>query len=208
MKRKKKINVVMFSGGYDSSLVAYKTLIETPEPVLLHHINMIDMTGRWLPERIACGKITRWMAENLRPFSYTESTIDFSSFLKIGSDEDLVLLTASRLTHDLEEEYEQVEILEGTIKDDFDNGPMMERHEKRGGMEEFFKRCSWMCKSPKISFPVMHLSKKEVLLSLPEGIRVQCFFCRSPNPAKGFAPCGECVTCKKIKEISNANYER
>jgi len=208
MKRKELIKVVMFSGGYDSTLVAYKALTESSTPILLHHINIIDINGRWIPERIACGKLTRVLAEITRPFSYTESTIDFSSMLRVGSDEDLVLLTSARITHDLELEYNKVIILEGTIKSDFENGPMEERANKRGSIEEFFKRCAWMTRTPIIEFPVVHLTKKEVLLSLPEELRINCFYCRSPNPKYGFAPCGDCVTCKQIEEISNANYEK
>lgn len=201
MEQKEKINVVMFSGGYDSSLVSYKILTEASTPVLLHHINIIDINGRWIPEKISCGKITRWLAENTRPFSYTESTIDFSSMLRVGSDEELVLLTAARLTNDLELEYKNVEILEGTIKNDLDNGPMIERMEKRGDMEDFFKRCAWSCRSPSIKFPIIDLNKAEVYSQLPEGIRINCTYCRCPNPAFGFSPCGECVTCKQMKEI-------
>ena len=196
----------MFSGGFDSTLVAYKALTESGTPVLLHHINIIDINGRWIPERIACNRLTRTLAEITRPFSYTESTIDFSSMLMVGSDEDLVLMTAARLTLDLEECYKNVIILEGTNKTDLENGPMGKRFEKRGTMEDFFLRCSWMCKTPQIQFPIINLSKKEVLIELPEVLMPDCFYCRAPNAAMGFCNCGKCVTCKQIEEIKNADY--
>ncbi len=82
----KRHSLLMFSGGIDSLYSLYQVLHDTDDVLWVHHINLVNREGRHRAEAEACGNIVAWCTEKLRPFRYTESTIDHSAFEMFGRD--------------------------------------------------------------------------------------------------------------------------
>lgn len=76
----------MLSGGIDSLYSLHHLLTTTTDDLWVHHVHLINREGRHHAEAQACANIVAWCREHLRPFRYTESTIDHSAFELTGRD--------------------------------------------------------------------------------------------------------------------------
>lgn len=85
-RKRKRITLIMLSGGVDSVYALAKVLKESDDVVLAHHMHLINREGRHKAEAHACKKIVEYCKTNYRDFYYTESVIDRSRFKAFGMD--------------------------------------------------------------------------------------------------------------------------
>ena len=69
--------LVMFSGGLDSTAALYKLLTGSEDDLHVHHVHLVNRDGRARAERDAVQAVLAWCRANCRPFSYSESALDF-----------------------------------------------------------------------------------------------------------------------------------
>lgn len=80
------ITLLMLSGGLDSTYALARILRETEDEVLVHHVHMLNNSGRHEREAEACANIVKYCTEQYRPFSFTQSVIDHRRFIAHGYD--------------------------------------------------------------------------------------------------------------------------
>lgn len=186
--------IVLWSGGLDSTLCAYKALRETEFDVHLHHIRLINHSGRNSGECHAVRQILP-MLMAIRPFSYTESTLDFSCLHPSGCDEDVCTFVAAKLVESEAPRYGSVVVWEGSNADDWNSPFLRLRYSKRGHQQKFWRHLCWRFDTVPLDYPIGEMTKQEVWDGLPDEIRKLTWSCR--KPVDGLHPCGECVVCKE-----------
>lgn len=190
------LRIVFWSGGVDSTLLAYKVLTETTDDILLHHVNLLNSDNRNHCELAAIRNIMPLLMQ-LRPYVYSESTLDLTCISGTSSDEDIMFFLGGRIAMAYPY-YKKVIFSDGSISEDYD-GSMVERESLRGTQEDYFKVVSWSAKNAHLELPLREMTKKEVWEALPDNIKYFTWSCRFPTRTN--SPCGECVACKKRKLI-------
>lgn len=82
----RRVSMVAFSGGIDSTYILAHLLRETDDIVIAHHVHMVNAERRWEREAEACAKITKYLTDHYRPFHSTESTVERRSMESFGWD--------------------------------------------------------------------------------------------------------------------------
>ena len=85
--------LVLWSGGLDSTWSLYTLLKETDAEVYAHHVNKrsrtddgSEISNGFEYEMAAVRAMRSWLFENVRPFSYSESTVDTTAFTTFARD--------------------------------------------------------------------------------------------------------------------------
>ena len=95
-------SLVMYSGGLDSVALLANVLAETDHHVHVHHIEIVNRDGRSEIENIAVEKTLDYIRREYRDFDYSSSRNEFNIGWGGGTDLQLALFTAGRLTTALE----------------------------------------------------------------------------------------------------------
>ena len=92
----------MYSRGLDSLALLPNVLAETDHHVHVHHIEIVNRDGRSEIENIAVEKTLDYIRREYRDFDYSSSRNEFNIGWGGGTDLQLALFTAGRLTTALE----------------------------------------------------------------------------------------------------------
>ena len=95
-------SLVMYSGGLDSVALLANVLAETDHHVHVHHIEIVNRDGRSEIENIEVEKTLDYIRREYRDFDYSSSRNEFNIGWGGGTDLQLALFTAGRLTTALE----------------------------------------------------------------------------------------------------------
>lgn len=198
--------LIMLSGGLDSLYVLHEALTRSDDVLWVHHVNLVNREQRHRAEALACARIVAWCTANLRPFRYTESTIDHSAFELFGRDLLMVAFEAGVVAQNAHALWKRGfdRWMLGYCQEEADelvNGVPAASTARRGLTET----CIATSAAPLIA-PPLHsrplLPKRAQLDALPAELAALAWTCRRPiwredTPAE----CGSCKTCKLMRGI-------
>ncbi len=191
--------LVMFSGGLDSTAALYKLLTAGEDELHVHHVHLVNRDGRARAEGDAVQAVLAWCRANCRPFSYSESALDFAALQAIPIDYLSVAFAACQVAIDVPR---CNRIAVGVLAVDLDEIKRKVSEQQRRVFEAMYA-CYRARKlgEPQVQwvYPVYDCSKDEVAALVPPEIRSLTWSCRRPvtDPAApgGYRPCGACKAC-------------
>lgn len=204
LTRRKQVTLVMFSGGIDSVYVLYRLLKESDDEIIAHHIHFVNREGRHRAEEIACRRIVKWLSETVRPFIYTESTVDRRRFRAFGMDDMTVGFEVGIIANSFLMD-------RGHDIDRWTTGTCLEEELEYYGAEEVerfehvLNAAAAGCypnPAPRF-FQLKIIPKKDQMAYMGSTLVDLCWTCREPI-WDGDAPpkeCGKCKTCKLMNQI-------
>ena len=83
---RRRVTLVLFSGGIDSTYALVKILKDCDDIVIAHHVHMMNRENRFEEEAIACRNIVDYCKAHFRDFYFTETTVDRRRFQSTGYD--------------------------------------------------------------------------------------------------------------------------
>ena len=197
--------IVMLSGGLDSIALLATVLKETTHAVHAHHIEIVNFENRWKVEKRAVADALKYIRKHYRAFDYSESRNEFSVGKGGGTDLQLSLFTAFRLTTALGGNVDLV--MTGHI-----TPPFWELSE---GAAVFHAGFIHKRRKPEWVWPLKFLTsahtqkKLDIYESIPEELAETAWSCRKPVQTKAkFTPCGVCFACKSMIAIKQIRAER
>lgn len=196
----------MLSGGIDSLYSLHLLLTTTTDELWVHHVHLINREGRHRAEARACADIVAWCRQHLRPFRYTESTIDHSAFELSGRDVLSVALEAGLVAQNawpvarkhldrwvlgycLEESEEVV------------SGQTVSASNRRAVIETAVHVTSHPITPPPLAkLPL--LPKHQEIEALPPALAALAWTCRTPRVLGAeLVECGTCKTCLLMETV-------
>jgi 7-cyano-7-deazaguanine synthase in queuosine biosynthesis len=206
-RRRKRITLVMLSGGVDSVYALAKVLRESDDIVLAHHIHLVNQEGRHLAEAKACKDIVAYCKKHYRDFTYTESIVDRRRFKAFGMDIITAAFEAGIVVQSFHADTGSLvdRWTCGINAEDFDGWQAEDtRRHRRPSMLKAIEANCHPHKTPRF-FNLPLRRKSELIQYLGPELASLCWTCRRPlKQADGaFAECGECQTCKIMSSISN-----
>lgn len=183
-----------FSGGQDSTYVAYKWLKENPnETLLLHHVKLHHIAENRVDlEQMAVDRILHWFRENgLNNFIYEESSFSYGTLPRISIKDiqivsvftSIILRTPNYKTIDkLLLSWHSGEVHREDINKGFRVRKMLEALE--------------VPREIKFIFPIEYKTRKEMFDDMPKDLSKLIWSCRKPIHGK---MCGRCHTCGEFK---------
>jgi 7-cyano-7-deazaguanine synthase in queuosine biosynthesis len=203
------ISLLMLSGGFDSTYALHKLLTETDDEVLVHHIHLLTDQNRHIPEAESCRKIVAYCRTNLRPFHYSESSIDHRGFSCHGFDliaaglEVGVVASSYGWTHQRKKTIDRWII--GIARDD-------EVAPDRFGRAQICCEANCQFIKPPRLFLFPAVSPTEQFDELPRQLFDLTWSCRTPNKAQtSFVPCRACKSCQRrerlVRKVPNQEHE-
>lgn len=195
--------LVMFSGGLDSTAALYKLLTEGADELHVHHVHLVNRDGRARAEDDAVRAVLAWCRAHCRPFSYSESALDFAALQAIPIDYLSVAFAACQVAIDVPR---CNRIAVGVLAVDLDEVKRKVSEQQRRVFEAMYA-CYRARKlgEPVVEwiYPVYELTKAQVAASLPAELRAVAWSCRRPVAIEGgYRICGECKPCRKRAEVS------
>lgn len=181
----------MLSGGLDSAW-CLKHLVESGLPVRTHHVTLRDWEGRAQVEDQAVENILGWARRNGygQLITHTSSKVDFGNVKWIPYNYHLWAYWAGVLmSAPANSKIDKVVIARHSDAFSTPDGPK----KSDAAYKTHIKAISG--KNPKLVYPMLHLTKAEVVADLPDSLRQACWWCRRP---KGGRPCHQCKTCKQV----------
>lgn len=205
---KKPAILCLFSGGIDSTGVLHELLTDekyVDNPLIIHHIHILNRENRAKAESIAVKSILEYYKKNIdRKFLVTESTFDTMGFAGLKSkrypyDMDVCAFYGANVTVARKE----IRFVAwGRTKTDVSSGGNFEARMKR--MQDVFNSV-WVLEkepAPEFIFPMIELNKEEIWNQLPDEVRRNVWWCRTPIYEGNKAiPCQKCGTCLQTKEF-------
>lgn len=94
------MKILMFSGGLDSTYLAWRLLNNNDDPdgVHIHYVSIRNSCEPlWKKEDEITIKIIRYFKEHNYNFQYSKSKFEFFNHASVGFDSDLILLVAQKL---------------------------------------------------------------------------------------------------------------
>lgn len=196
--------LLMFSGGLDSTAALHNLLTGSDDELRVHHVHLVNREGRAHAEADATAAIVAWCRAHLRPFQYSESTIDFSGLQAIPIDYLSIAFAACQVAIDTPG---CNRIALGILATD----PGEIKHRISVNQQLVFDAMYASYRKRKLGepdlqwiYPVYGLSKAQVVASLPEELRALAWSCRRPvTTPGGYRICGECKPCLARSAISS-----
>ena len=198
----KKIGLILFSGGIDSTYVLAQKLRETDDTIIAHHVHMVNFENRHKAEAEACRAIVDYCQTNYRDFQYSETLVNRSTMKTPGFDVLTVSFEAGIVSSN-------IMIQLGRVPDYWTMGLNKEEYEEvsdvsAGRLDHMIAACAAGCfpnKPPEYVRPVIQ-PKRELIEYMGPELSQLCWTCRKPvETENGFAECGKCKTCKLMKQV-------
>lgn len=190
-----------FSGGQDSTYVAYKWLKEHPDEILLlHHVNLKhEAENRLMVERTAVHNSLNYFKRiGLSNFIYLESSFDYGDLPRISiKDIQIVALFTSVILKT--PQYNTIDKL------------LLSWHKGEVNREDIRKgyRVRKMLDALEVDrpiefvFPIEYMTRKEMFNDTPKELMKYMWSCRKP---KNGSHCSSCKTCRELKEEGILKY--
>jgi 7-cyano-7-deazaguanine synthase in queuosine biosynthesis len=186
--------LAMYSGGLDSLGMIYKLLTDpvyADHQLHIHHVHNKNREKRHYAEAITVDMALKELRRLGFSFTYSESEIGVPSYGRYFMfDTDSLNFFAGYIA---------------SVNPDIKTIALgMNAHDANQSLEERRIRANKILTAftavEKI-FPVMNMSKREILSSLPETLQHMFWSCRTPVYAeKKVSPCGKCDTCQTLKK--------
>ena len=188
------VTLVMVSGGVDSVYTLWTLLTETDDTILVHHINLANADGRHSVEALRSRQIADHLSARVRPFNYSESTIDHRGLAWFGYDIVAVGFEAGVIAHSyLRNQHRPV--------DRWTIGTCREEGHWHGRFHHVEACCAANCfpHPPPAFFLLPPIPKQEQIERLPEDLVALTWGCRRPVLThRGIEACGVCMTCRRL----------
>lgn len=193
-------SLVMYSGGLDSAALLANVLAETDHHVHVHHIEIANKEGRADIENIAVSKTLDYIRREYRDFDYSSSKSDFQLGLGGGTDLQLALFTAGRVTTALEGMIDIV--FTGHIQP-----PFWELSEGAAILNAVFiqrkQKPEWIWPFSQIPGP-FDMRKVHIWESIPVELAEMTWSCRRPVEADfDVKQCGICHACCSRQQLTD-----
>lgn len=198
----KRITIVMFSGGVDSTYALTRLLRETDDFLVAHHIHLVNQEGRHLAEARACSRIVDYLKEKIRPFEYSESTLDRRGMPSFGFDGVVAGFEAGLVSNGCVFKH-------GKHADRWTMGLNREELDEMQSSDWLRDRLRYIlnaaeasaypAKPPEYFRPPVK-PKRELLSYLGPVLSDMCWVCRTP--VDGYEPCGKCKSCKRLPQVA------
>lgn len=197
--RKNIRSLVMYSGGLDSVALLANVLAETDHHVHVHHIDIVNREGRSAVENIAVKKTLNYIRREYRAFEYSSSRNEFNIGLGGGTDLQLTLFTAGRLTTALEGLVDIV--FTGHIQP-----PFWELSEGAAVLNAIFiqrkQKPEWLWPLSKIDGP-FDMRKVHIWESIPPELAEMTWSCRRPVTVdEDTKACNDCHACSSRANLN------
>ena len=184
--------LVMFSGGIDSTYALHKLLTDTDDEIYAHHVHLVNYEGRHVIEARRCREIVAYCRRTIRPFHYTESTIDHRGFRFFGIDMISVGFEAGLVAHS----YHVPRWTAGISADD-------QRWEARFRHVEACVAANAFPFAPPEFFLLPQVSKLDEMRALPPELLAMTWSCRKPVvDGDTFLACAQCRACATLARLT------
>lgn len=204
------VQLLMLSGGYDSTASLVKLLSETKDDVWVHHVVLKNDEQRNEVETKSVKDIVEYCRKKYRPFKFSSSEFSYYDhyflgwdILTVGYISTVIATSIQNRVFEALGEYPEVKVIYGISKND--TGWLADRKPRLEAMfKSNFMNCSEMgIPEPSILYIVDHMPKQEVIEYIPEDLRGMVWACRTPQKVgNDFVACGNCVSCQMLKEIN------
>ena len=169
-------SIVNFSGGIDSTYLLFLYLSDQKK-VVVHHCNMINGEGRYLAEKSATDKILNWLKDkNLSSFIYYESMFDYGNLPYILKDIEVIAVFTSAILR-APSFHHIKEIAVSANSSDESNNPFDISVTNRKAIINTLKP---PFVDAELTFPIIHVSKEQMVRELPKDLLQLTWFCRRP----------------------------
>jgi 7-cyano-7-deazaguanine synthase in queuosine biosynthesis len=197
MVNKNKI-LLMLSGGADSVALLAKLLRETDSPIYAHHINYKNILGRDIAEQPASNACVAFCRQHYRNFEFTSSTIDLEFLNGINFPD--VMHTSYIAGQIVIDDSAIGEVAKVAIADDYTDPNDHNVSTRIELAKNMFNLLVPKESSPTFSYRVKHMTKKNILESMPVELAKLTWSCRVPVQLdeRHIQRCGTCRTCKQI----------
>lgn len=186
--------LLMLSGGIDSAWCLWQR-VRAGLPTRTHHVVLSDHEGRASVESAATRRVLAWLRTRggADLITHTESRVDFGTVRWIPQNYYLWaywsgVLMAAPSGRDLER------IVLPRHSDAFAGGP--DSAGARRSDDAYRTTVELIAgRAPVLEYPMLHLTKAEVVRDMPADLLARTWHCR--RPARG-RPCHECPTCRQV----------
>ncbi len=194
------MKLINLSGGIDSAHCAWDYL-RRGEKIILHHCNMTTPFKRLEHETRAVKNILNYFQKNKFTFLFIETGIDLGYPPK-GAVRDLEVIWM--MCGFLARRFPFETIVACGNKEDYEEqnmipSPFHPHHTLREREEQTFKLIErFAFRSLKKEAPFQQMSKKDIILRMPEDLLKLTWSCRMPRRGE---PCGRCTACKLLRRV-------
>jgi len=198
------MKVLMFSGGVDSTYLAWKLLTEKsdPEGVHLHYVSIRNNCENiWKHEDVATKKIVEYFRKQKLKFEFSTSIFEFFGFPCPGFDSDLLLVVAQKVCMNVYGH--KISVLLGWTPHDIQRPEIMDRSERHVSQNIWHSLVQSMANRDRVndelSFPLIdwNITKDIMIKEMPKELLDLTWSCRFGVDS----PCGHCHSCNERKSI-------
>jgi 7-cyano-7-deazaguanine synthase in queuosine biosynthesis len=180
------------SGGLDSTIMAWRLLTTTDEPLHIHYVSLRSKSGRWKAEDAAMRKIIPWLRAHCRYFDYT-TTVRSTSMkiadIAIVSDECARLIESGKIKRPRA-------FVRGAQANDYADPSLAGR--QKAALENW--KAHFAGEAPPIEFPVKDITREELVASAPQELIKITWTCRHPRIVNNqFVQCTACKACRELR---------
>lgn len=195
--------LLLLSGGIDSAFCLWQR-VQAGLPTRTHHVGLYNREGRGGLETKAATRIVDWLSCNggAGLIEHTQSVVDMAE-LDPPLDHHLwaywvgAILAAPR-----GRDYRQVVIPRHV--DAFHDGPA-DGPAAQASDAAYLGHIALMTpRVPELLFPLIGMSKADVVAAMPAGLLELCWWCRTPVAGR---PCHRCYTCRLVDPALAARTE-
>jgi len=202
--------LVNFSGGIDSTYLLYKLLSENKN-ILIHHCQLENHENRAIPENIATNQILKYFNDNnLGTFKYVNTGFHYGNAGYIVKDVEVIAFMSSVILRN--PEFSNIkEIAISANSEDETTNPNDISMIRRGKILDAILPSN---SNINLTYPIIHMSKREIIDDMPEELFKMTWFCRKPiyfnkdgvhisgymqdEQVDSWKVCGSCRTCKQV----------
>jgi 7-cyano-7-deazaguanine synthase in queuosine biosynthesis len=190
------MKVCAFSGGVDSIAMLIKFL-DAGEEIHAHHVYFMTGQGRWEEETKAFEEQRKYLRDKYGIFKCTTSVMDVSNIGFGVWDYPCIMFNLCLIA----EGYNQTPNVEVCFAEQAGDGFFDKPIHRRcvNIFNAYFDSIDYGHR-PKLCFPISHMTKREIVKSIPKELLDMTFYCWWPVDGQ---PCGKCIKCKRMEKILN-----
>lgn len=202
------MKILMFSGGLDSTYLAWRLLTNNDDPdgVHIHYVSIRNSCEQlWKKEDEIVPKIITYFKEHNYNFLYTKSKFEFFNQQSIGFDSDLILVVAQKLC--MNAYGKKIDVVLGWNPYDLTRPEIAARAENHITQNIWTALVESTNKqhviNKELQFPLLdwNITKDIMIKEMPKELSDLTWSCRQSIDI----PCGQCHSCieRKHYEVFN-----
>lgn len=184
---------------------------QSSETILVHHCSLINSEGRYAVELNASRNIIKWIKENVsNNFIYIETVFDYRQVMYVIRDIEVIAFMNAAILRS--RRYNIKEILVSANSHDESNDPNEISVVRRRKILDIIGITGQ--DSEKLRFPMIHMTKAEIIEEMPDELFLLTWYCRRPSAfnlagdqvsplsedASEWKACGSCKTCTQVQD--------